>query len=107
MPGHPTLYLRKEVYDSYGYYRTDYRISGDYEFMVRILYKDKVKLSYIPEVLVYMSHGRNQHQQSGSLCGIHVGRTPGIEGKWCAFCMVYGSLQSIPVLSQFVTARGE
>ena len=26
MPGHPTLYLRKEVYDSYGYYRTDYRI---------------------------------------------------------------------------------
>ena len=51
MPGHPTLYLRKEVYDSYGYYRTDYRISGDYEFMVRILYKDKVKLSYIPEVL--------------------------------------------------------
>ena len=95
MPGHPTLYLRKEVYDSYGYYRTDYRISGDYEFMVRILYKDKVKLSYIPEVLVYMSHGGTSTNSLGA-CGIHVGRTPGIEGKGWAFCMVYGSLQSIP-----------
>ena len=35
MPGHPTLYLRREVYETYGYYKTDYRISADYEFMIR------------------------------------------------------------------------
>ncbi|MGN0334368.1 MAG: glycosyltransferase family 2 protein [Lachnospiraceae bacterium] len=57
MPGHPTLYLKKEVYETYGVYKTDYRISADYEFMIRILKDQKVKLSYIPEVLIYMSHG--------------------------------------------------
>lgn len=57
MPGHPTLYLKKEVYEQFGYYKTDYRISADYEFMIRILKDDKVKLSYIPEVLIKMSHG--------------------------------------------------
>ena len=56
MPGHPTLYLRRQVYEKYGVYRTDYRISGDYEFMVRILYR-KVRLSYLPEILIYMAHG--------------------------------------------------
>lgn len=57
MPGHPTLYLKRQVYETYGCYRTDYRIAGDYEFMVRILYEKKVRLSYLPEILIYMSHG--------------------------------------------------
>lgn len=57
MPGHPTLYLRREVYEKFGYYKTDYRIAGDYEFMVRILYRNQIKLSYLPEVLIYMSYG--------------------------------------------------
>lgn len=57
LPGHPTLYLRREVYDRFGLYRTDYRIAADYEFMVRILYRKQVRLSYLPEILIYMSHG--------------------------------------------------
>ena len=57
LPGHPTLYLRREVYDQFGLYRTDYRIAADYEFMVRILYRKQVRLSYLPEILIYMSHG--------------------------------------------------
>ncbi|MBS6396760.1 MAG: glycosyltransferase [Clostridiales bacterium] len=57
MPGHPTLYLRREVYERFGLYKEDYRIAADYEFMVRILYRREVRLSYLPEVLIYMSHG--------------------------------------------------
>ena len=57
LPGHPTMYLRKEVYDRFGVYRTDYRIAADYEFMVRILYRRQVSLSYLPEILIYMSYG--------------------------------------------------
>lgn len=48
LPGHPTLYLRREVYEQFGMYKTDYRIAADYEFMVRILYGKKVRLSYLP-----------------------------------------------------------
>ena len=66
MPGHPTLYLRKSVYDKYGLYKTDYRISADYEFMIRILKDDKVKLSYLPEVLIYMSHGGTSTNSLGA-----------------------------------------
>ena len=57
MPGHPTLYLRREVYEKFGFYKTDYKIAGDYEFMVRILWGKEVSLSYLPEILIYMSHG--------------------------------------------------
>ena len=36
MPAHPTLFLRREVYDRHGFFNTDYKISADYEFMLRI-----------------------------------------------------------------------
>ena len=57
MPGHPTLYLKKEVYETYGLYKEDYKIAADYEFMIRILKDGNVKLSYIPKVLINMFYG--------------------------------------------------
>lgn len=57
MPGHPTLLLKREVYEKYGLYRIDLRISADYEFMVRFLKDRSNKLAYIPEVLIDMYYG--------------------------------------------------
>lgn len=65
MPGHPTLYLKKSVYDTYGMYKTDYKIAADYEFMIRILKGKKVKLAYIDEVLVRMFYGGNSTSTGG------------------------------------------
>lgn len=57
MPGHPTLYLRKQVYDKYGLYKSYYKVSADYEYMIRILKDKEISLSYLPQVLIKMSHG--------------------------------------------------
>lgn len=57
LPGHPTLYLKREVYEKYGYYKVDYYCSADYEFMVRILKNKDIKLAYLPETLISMFYG--------------------------------------------------
>lgn len=57
MPAHPTLLLRRQVYGKYGNYKTDYRCSADYEFMVRFLKNDENKLAYVPDILVSMFYG--------------------------------------------------
>ena len=57
MPGHPTLFLRREVYEKYGLYDTSYRCAADYEFMVRFLKNEKNVLAYVPEILVAMFYG--------------------------------------------------
>lgn len=57
LPGHPTFYVKRSVYEKYGLYKEDYRVAADYEFMVRCLKDGSVKLSYIPKVLVHMSYG--------------------------------------------------
>lgn len=57
MPGHPTLFLRRAVYEKYGTYDISYRCAADYEFMVRFLREPENKLAYVPETLVAMFYG--------------------------------------------------
>lgn len=57
MPPHPTLFLRREVFDRLGLYDTSYKISADYDAILRFLIGGNVKLAYIPEVFVKMRLG--------------------------------------------------
>lgn len=57
MPPHPTLYLRRAVFETWGLYDTDFRIAADYEAMLRWLVKGQIKLAYIPKVMVHMRMG--------------------------------------------------
>lgn len=57
MPAHPTLFLRRGLFERYGLYRTDFRIAGDYELIARFFKNDDLRYRYLPEVLVRMSTG--------------------------------------------------
>lgn len=57
MPAHPGLFLKREVYDRVGYFRTDYRIAGDFEFVARIFSNGQLCYEHFPEVLVKMRAG--------------------------------------------------
>ena len=102
MPGHPTLYLKKEVYEKYGMYKTDYRISADYEYMIRILKDNQVKLSYIPEVLIKMTHGGTSTNSLGAyLEGMKEGHRASKENG-VKFVFVTDMLRTLRVLKQFL-----
>lgn len=57
MPPHPTFFVRKEIYKKFGKFNLVLRTSADYELMLRFLHKEKVKVSYLPQVLVKMRMG--------------------------------------------------
>lgn len=47
-PPHLSFYVKKDVYRKYGFFRTDLKISADYEFMLRVLYMHNIKVHYLP-----------------------------------------------------------
>ncbi len=57
MPAHPSFYLKREFYETYGTYKIDYKIAADYELLIRMLYTQQLSHSYIPEPIVYMRAG--------------------------------------------------
>jgi hypothetical protein len=57
MPAHPTLFLKKEVYNKFGLFDVQYKIAADYDFMLRVLSQPGFTSAYIPEVLIKMKMG--------------------------------------------------
>ena len=56
-PPHTSLYLRKEVYEKHGKFDLTFKISADYDFMLRIFKDDTLKFEYIPKVITRMRTG--------------------------------------------------
>ncbi len=57
MPPHPTFFVRKKVYDEIGAFEISLRSAADYEFMLRVLFKNNYKPFYIPQIFVKMRTG--------------------------------------------------
>lgn len=57
MPAHPTLFLKKEVYEKYGLFDLTYKIAADYDFMLRVLKDNSLKFGYLPKVITKMRVG--------------------------------------------------
>ncbi|MDI9871479.1 MULTISPECIES: glycosyltransferase family 2 protein [Flectobacillus] len=57
MPPHLSCYIKREAFEKYGNYIIDFSCSGDYELMLRMMYKHRLSAGYIPEVLMTMRNG--------------------------------------------------
>jgi len=60
MPPHPTLYVRRELYEKIGGFNTRYRITANYDCILRLFrYVEEQggRVEYLPQVLVKMRTG--------------------------------------------------
>ena len=67
MPPHPAFFVRKSVYDAHGNFDNRYKISADYELMLRFLEKHKITTKYLPEVIVKMRTGGRSYKPGNYL----------------------------------------
>lgn len=67
MPPHPTLFLRRDVFDRWGAYDTTYRIAADYDAILRWFSKGELEARYIPQVLVKMRVGGESNRSLGRI----------------------------------------
>ncbi len=57
LPAHPTFYVKRAVYENYGYFDLNYPLAADFELMLRFVEKHHIRLHYLPEKLVKMRLG--------------------------------------------------
>lgn len=66
-PPHPGFFVRKEIYNRYGVYRTDFKIASDFELMLRMIERNKCSTHYINEVVVKMRVGGKSNQSINNI----------------------------------------
>ncbi len=57
MPAHPSLFLKRRLFEAYGKFETDYEIAADYEMVARLFWKHSIRYRYLPGVSVRMRMG--------------------------------------------------
>jgi glycosyltransferase involved in cell wall biosynthesis len=57
MPGHPTFFAKRSLYEQYGKFRLDMKSAADYELMLRFVHKHKARLAYMNEITIVMRAG--------------------------------------------------
>lgn len=57
MPAHPSFYVKREFFEKFGYYKTDYKIAADFELLLRFLLINKISYKYIEMPFVSMRTG--------------------------------------------------
>lgn len=57
MPPHPTVYIKKELINEVGYFNTNYKISADYDYMLRLFSNKKTSSFFCDFIIVNMRLG--------------------------------------------------
>lgn len=64
MPPHPTFFVKRELYEELGGFNTNFKISADYDSILRFMRNPQRKVVYINRVLVDMTVGGNSNRVS-------------------------------------------
>ena len=56
-PAHPTLYIKKSIYNKFGLFDLRFKLAADFEIMLRCLDKYRITTQYLEEPLVKMRLG--------------------------------------------------
>lgn len=102
LPGHPTMYLKREIYEKYGLYNTGYRISADYEFMIRYLKDKENRLAYVPETLISMYYGGTSNSTLGSYIESLIEGHRALTSNGIHPAFIVDGIRTLRVLWQFV-----
>ncbi|MCW3114285.1 MAG: glycosyltransferase [Segetibacter sp.] len=71
MPPHPTVFIKKEVYEKYGLFNLKFKSSSDYELLLRLMFLKNIKVEYIPQVLVHMRTGGQSNKSISNRLAAH------------------------------------
>lgn len=56
-PAHPTFFVKKDVYDNFGYFKINYKIAADFDIIARFLYTHHISYFYLQEPIIKMRLG--------------------------------------------------
>ena len=105
MPAHPTFYVRKAVYEKYGYFDASLKLQADFEMALRLLDIHGITTQYIPKNLINMRMGGASNSSikniiKGNLEASNACIKHGLPGGW--FFILRKILSRLP---QFLNAR--
>ncbi len=66
MPPHPTLFVKRACYNTFGLFNLDLGSAADYEMCLRLIHRHRIRLAYLPEFIISMRVGGKSNASLGN-----------------------------------------
>lgn len=101
MPAHPTLYLKRSLFEKHGDYALDLGTAADYELILRYFYTHKIKAVYLPVLMVNMRTGGLSNQSFVSRIAAFVNDYKALKRNSVPYPLFVVMKKKLSKLSQF------
>jgi glycosyltransferase involved in cell wall biosynthesis len=91
MPAHPSFYAKRELFEKFGLYKTNYRIGADFELLLRFMYVHRINTRYIEMPFVSMRPGgiSNRNIMSNFILNREIARACRENGVPTNYLLIY------------------
>ncbi len=101
-PAHPTFYVKREVYQKYGFFDLDFKFAADFELMLRFIEKYHIQLAYLPEPLVRMRLGGKTSKNIFNIIKGNIECYKAFKKNGIKVSCLYPFFRLLPKLKQFI-----
>ncbi len=105
LPLHPTVYIRRGWFERLGLYDESYRIAADSDLLVRYIYMNHLRVSYLDDYIIKMRMGglstdpRRMFEKWGE--DLRLYRESGFNPYWALGCKIISKIPQF-ILAKFI-----
>lgn len=103
-PAHPTFYVKKEIYQRYDIFNLKYKLAADFELMLRLIEKYKIRIVYLPEPLVRMRLGGATSKNWENIRKQNVECMQAFKDNDLPVSFMYPIFRLLPKLKQYISS---
>jgi glycosyltransferase involved in cell wall biosynthesis len=100
-PAHPSFFLRRQVYDSYGQFDLTFKLAADFELMLRLLERYRISSAYLPFPLVRMRLGGKTNKSLYNIYSQNIECIKAFKKNGLTVSKFYPLYRLVPKLKQF------
>lgn len=102
MPAHPTFYVKRPLFKTFGNYSLNYGSAADYELMVRFLYSNSIKAVFLNKLIVTMRTGGMSNASLTHRYKALINDYRALVANKVPFAMITVLLKKLSKITQFV-----
>jgi len=101
-PPHPGVFVKKTIYDVYGKYNINYKVSADFDLLLRLFEVNKVSYYYLNEFIVNMRMGGESTGSIKKILSGNINIRKSFKANRVPYLWVYPYLRFLKKLLQFI-----
>ena len=100
-PAHPTFFVKKSIYEKYGYFNLDIQLAADFELMLRFLEKHQISSCYLALPIIKMRLGGATNKSIKNIINQNIECYKSFKINGLSVSLLYPLYRLLPKIKQF------